>query len=145
MDEDKEKKLYELALLLRAEEDLANVLAFVRAHEAEVVSEPRSKKLLLAYPIKGSDEALFASCMFQASGESAKRIERDLVTNAFVIRSMIMIATPPSERPVAVPPRPGERRPYASAVRTPSADAKPAAPRPLTNDALEKKIEEILG
>lgn len=144
-EEVKDKKTYELALLLKSEGDLTDVLAFIRAHDAEILSEPRAKKLALAYAIKGNTEALFVSCMFQAIGQNAKSIEKDLVTNARVIRSMVLVAVPLAERQASVPSFPSQERGYRPVTRTFTAgESKPPAPRPLSNEALEKKIEEIL-
>ena len=147
-NEDKDQKTYELALLLKTEDDLAGVLTLVRQHNGEVLSEPRAKKLALAYTIKGVDEAVFAYCTFRASGEDVKELEHDLITRQGVVRSMIIIAIPVSERPISAAPFPLQKRgrPSSSPVRSaaPGAEVKPSAPRPLSNEALEKKIEEIL-
>ena len=55
MDE-MDKKDYELAVLVKTEDDLAPVMALVRQHNAEIVAEPRAKKLALAYEIKKNKE-----------------------------------------------------------------------------------------
>jgi ribosomal protein S6 len=145
MNEEKDQKVYEIALLLKGEEDLIKIPAFLRDRGAEPLSEGRAKKLALAYKIKGNTEAVFASSTFRASGEDAKKIERDLITNPLVIRSMVLIAPPVSERPSAPLTFPPQQRGRPTATRTSSmADMKPAASRPLSNEALEKKIEEIL-
>lgn len=145
MDEEKDKKTYELALLIKKEEDLSGTLELLRQHNGEVLAEPRMKKLALAYKIKGETEAVFVTLGFRSAPEDAKNLEHDLSTRQDVLRSMVLIAPPPSDRPAMTSfPRERHGRPMAS--RTPSTgDAKPAAPRPLSNEALEKKIEEILG
>ena len=51
-NEEKDKKEYELALLLNSEDDLAGVIKLVGTHNAEGLSEPRAKRLQLAYEIK---------------------------------------------------------------------------------------------
>lgn len=144
MDETKDKKTYELALLLKREEDLPGVLTLVAQHQGELVSEPRAKKLALAYKIKGETEAIFAYTDFSMLPGNAKDLEHDLGTRQDVIRSMIIIAPPPSERrEVPFSAMPPKRRGRPTTGRT-AAESKPAAPRPLSNEALEKKIEEIL-
>lgn len=144
MNEEKDKKTYELALLVKGEADLAPVAALVREHRGEIASEPRAKKLTLAYKIKGAAEAVFASLTFRASGSDAKNLEHDLRTRPEVLRSLILVAPPQAERqptaPPAFPPTRRGRPPVAGFL-----EPKPvAAPRPLSNEALEKKIEEIL-
>jgi ribosomal protein S6 len=149
MNEDKEKKLYELALLLKTEEDLVPLIALIRQYEGEIVLEPRAKKLALAYKIKGHTEAIFATLQFNAFPEAAKNLEQDLNNRPEAIRFLILASPPPPERrEESMPSFPGARRGRPSTPRaaTPS-DAKPAAPRasgPLSNEALGKKIEEIL-
>jgi ribosomal protein S6 len=152
MDE-KNKKDYELAVLVKNDDDLAGVGAFVRQHNGEMAAEPRAKRLTLAYEIKKNKEAVFAYCTFKAAGEDAKNLERDLNTKPEVIRFLIIASPAPAGSmgsmgdqrmaPDSGPKRrtrvmrPGVTSDYAT-------DAKPAAPRPLSNEALEKKIEEIL-
>jgi len=140
-NQDKDKKEYELALLLKSEGDMAGVLVLVGQHNGEISAEPKMKNLALAYEIKGHKEAVFAYCNFKAFGEDAKELERDLTSRQDVIRSMI-IASPPAAEKITPPGMPRERRGKMS--RMAPIDAKPAAPRPLSNEALEKKIEEIL-
>lgn len=143
--EDKEKKIYEIALLLKSEDDAPRFVAFMKQYNCEIVSEPRAKKLALAYKIKGHTEAVFASCIFKASGEDAKRLEHDLAARQEVIRSMILVSPPPMERDSsATPSFPREKWARPSLGTSPVYEARPAAPHPLSNEALEKKIEELL-
>jgi ribosomal protein S6 len=146
MDEEKDKKIYELALLLTSEDDLAGAMGLVRQHQGELLAEPRAKKLALAYKIKGNTEAVFVSVLFRALPEGAKNLEHDLIAKAGVIRSMILVAPSPSEQQPVLPSQfPMQRRGRPVTTRSIStADSRPAAPRPLSNEALEKKIEEIL-
>lgn len=149
MDE-KDKKDYELAVLVKTEDDLAPVVALVRQHNGEIIAEPRAKKLALAYEIKKNKEAIFAYSTFKATGEDVKNLERDLNTKAEVIRFLLVIPTPPNEiheRPTGMPaadPTKRRTRMARPAEGGPTSDAKPSAPKPLSNEALEKKIEEIL-
>jgi ribosomal protein S6 len=146
-NEDKDKKEYELALLLKSEDDVAAILTLVSQHNGEGASEPRAKRLQLAYEIKGFTEAVFAYFTFKMFGDDAKAFEHDLNARPDVIRFMVIASPAPAER-TAASPLPGreERRPRtgASAPAAPEVPAKPAASRPLSNEALEKKIEEIL-
>ena len=145
MDEEKDKKTYELALLLKSESDAPRVVEFVRQHGGEMVSEPRAKKLALAYTIKGNTEAVFASCVFKASGEEVKSLERDLAMRQEVIRSMVLVTPPRSERQAPLTPYfPMQKRGRPSIAGTSSAsEPRPAVSHPLSNEALERKIEEI--
>jgi ribosomal protein S6 len=149
-NEEKDKKEYELALLLNSEDDLAGVITLVGTHNAEDLSEPRAKRLQLAYEIKKHTEAVFAYFTFKMFGDDMKALEHELNAHADVLRFMVIASPAPAERTAtsAMPPR-EERRPrsnsYNPAPTAPSETPKPMAPsKPLSNEALEKKIEEIL-
>lgn len=167
--EDKDKKEYEIGVLVATEEDLAAVVALVRSHNGEISAEPRAKKMALAYEIKHHSDAVFAYFNFKASGSDVKELEHDMNTKPEVIRSLVVIATPPdtsAERASSIAGAAAanaasggssmsgmggamgaQRRPR-SAPRSSSPSSafepKPAASQPLSNEALEKKIEEIL-
>ena len=149
-NEDKDKKEYELALLIKNEDNLPGVLAMVAKHNGEGASEPRAKRLQLAYEIKKMNEAVFVYFTFKAFGDDIKALEHELNSKAEVLRFMVIASPAPAERaPSAMP---YERRSSASSSSTSRApraasapsEAKPSAPRSLSNEALEKTIEEIL-
>ncbi len=144
INEEKDKKEYELAVLLKSEDDLASVRALLAQHNAESVSEPRAKRLGLAYEIKGFTEAVFASATFKAYGDEVKDLEHDLTARQDIIRFMITKTPAPSTRPSS-PIVSAEDRPRpVRATFSGETSSRPAS-RPLSNEALEKKIEEILG
>ena len=149
-NEEKDKKEYELALLLKSEDDLAGVVALVGTHNGEGVSEPRAKRLQLAYEIKKHTEAVFIYFTFKAFGNDIKNLEAELNSRQDVLRFMVIASPAPAERPSAtLLPQREERRsrsaPRSSAPTTAPTESPKAAPsRPLSNEALEKKIEEIL-
>jgi ribosomal protein S6 len=146
-NEEKDQKEYELALLVKNETDVATIVALVGQHNGEGISEPRAKRLRLEYEIKKQNEAVFASFTFKAFGDDVKALETDLNNNHDVIRFMI-IASPVASEISTSPIIPPDRRPVRPArpmtSSSDSRDARPAPSRPLSNEALEKKIEEIL-
>ena len=150
--EEKDKKEYELGVLVATEDDLAPVMALVREHNGEPSTEPRTKKLALAYEIKKHKDAVFSYWNFKALTADAKELEKALNTKAEVIRSLMIASPAPMmtpadhERIPAAMMGPDRRRTRTMrpATGTSTADAKPSAPKPLSNEALEKKIEEIL-
>src|ERR1700690_1353238 len=97
--EDKDKKEYELGLLLKREEDLTPMLALLGQHGAEISAEPRAKRLTLAYEIEGNKEAVFAYCGFKAYGEDVKNLEKDLTNRAEAVRFLISKAPLHPNRP----------------------------------------------
>jgi ribosomal protein S6 len=146
MDE-KDPKNYELAILVKTEDQLPEIVSLLAQYEAVVAGEPRVRKIALAYPVKNEKEAVFASYLFSAVPSVAKQLEKDLRIRQDILRSMIIIAIPAedtrttsSEVPFAQR-RPRPTRPIESAPASP----KPAAaPEHLSNEALVKRIEEIL-
>lgn len=145
-NEEKDKKEYELALLLKSEENMTGIVKLVGAHNGEGLSEPRAKRLQLAYEIKHHTEAVFVYFTFKMFGDDMKALEHELNTHADVLRFMVIASPAPAERTAAsaMPPREEHRSRDTVSGSTVSEPAKSAAPRPLSNEALEKKIEEIL-
>jgi ribosomal protein S6 len=153
-NEDKDKKEYELALLLRNEDNLAGVLALVTQHNGEGVSEPRAKRLQLAYEIKKLNEAVFVYFTFKMFADELKALEGELNVHPNVLRSMVIASPAPAERaPAAMPyerrssgsrSSSGSSASRSAAPSAPASEPRPASSRPLSNEALEKTIEEIL-
>jgi ribosomal protein S6 len=147
--EPKDPKQYELGTLLKTEDDLAGLLAFLAQHGATVTGTPNPKKVALAYPVKKQKEAVFVSCLFSAEPQNAKAFEKDLARRPEILRS-ILIANPPAEEKrqpgfdAALPRRRTTRTAYRSPAPSAAKPATAPAPGPLSNEALEKKIEEIL-
>jgi ribosomal protein S6 len=148
-NEEKDKKEYELALLLNSEDNLAGVIKLVGTHNAEGVTEARAKRLQLAYEIKKHTEAVFAYFTFKMFGDDMKALEHELNTHADVLRFMVIASPAPAERtatsamPLREERRPRNSTPY-TAPAAPSEVPRSAPSKPLSNEALEKKIEEIL-
>jgi ribosomal protein S6 len=139
---DKDQKEYELAVLVRKEEDLPAISALVKEHSGELVADFRAKRVALAYPIKKEKEAIFAYANFRSLPETAKTLEHDLNVRQDVLRSLITIPPKVKEKSEAVREMPVKK---ASAPRPSAgiAESKQTS-GPLSNEALEKKIEEIL-
>lgn len=155
MDE-KDNKEYELAVLVKTEDDLSAVTAIVKKHNGEMTAEPRAKRLAFAYEVEKVKEGVFAHCTFRAAGEDVKNLESDLVRDPLILRALIIASPPPAmssgDRPMGMPAMGGDRGGDSSHRRSritprsaaPAPDAKPAPSQPLSNEALEKKIEEFL-
>jgi ribosomal protein S6 len=150
-NEEKDRKEYELGILLAKEEDLSGLLAVLASHHVENASEPRSKRLTLAYEIKGHTEAVFTSLTFKAFGDEVKALEQELILRPDVLRSLVVKTPKPSKHPVGtgIPSAaPVEKYPRTASRPGTAPAAEPrheASSKPLSNEALEKKIEEILG
>ncbi len=142
-DNEKDKKNYEISFLVKSEDDIPGVVSFLSRHNAEAVTEPRAKKLALAYEIKGNKEAVFAYCHCRASGADVKNLERDFIMRHDVIRSLIISLSSKKQEVVRrdIPERKPISPQYSAAPRP---EMKTSSPVILSNEALTKKIEEIL-
>ena len=127
-----EFKDYEISFLVGQEKDVEDVLKLLKREGAEILFEGTLKKIPLAYKIKKQSEAYFGYLHFRMSKDKVKSLGRDFLTASTILRSLIV--TPPFVRPKPEPK-----------ARTRIAPAPPAQVGvPLSNEALERKIEEIL-
>lgn len=144
MSDDKDKKLYELAFLLENESGMADVLRLSSQHNLDVKSEGQPKKINLAYKIGKLTQAHLGCMRFSGLPDDIKSLEKDLKTAASVLRSMIVILPKEANAP-REPMAPEKWKPVAPKKR-PAVVHQPQRPAPeaLSNEALERKIEEIL-
>lgn len=135
--EPKDKKEYEIAYLARTEEDAAAVVAMVRGEVNEIREERPAGRIKLAYEIEGESEAFFGVLKGMIEPLRAKALEDALRMDKRVLRSMIITVEIKGKRKGGDSPRGEAMNPR---------PARPMEPQsmPLSNEALEKKIEEIL-
>lgn len=152
---DTELKDYEVSFLGRDEKVAEVLLAALKRHGAEVLIEGPVEKIALEYKIQHESSAYFGYIHFRVAPAAAKALEQELSTETKVLRSLVI--TPPFQkqkprwegRPMTGRTR--EAAPAAEGIASPTgssttpADHRPAAAAvPLSNEALEKRIEEIL-
>jgi ribosomal protein S6 len=134
---EKDKKEYELGYLLKEEKN-SEILDLVRAHDGEISLEGPVNRIHLAYEVKKEQEAYFGFVQFLMLPTKAKKLEAALNLNKNVLRSLIMTPPPMKEK----------KRPEGAGAAPQKPTAQPreqkAQPIALSNEALEKKIEEIL-
>lgn len=130
------KKEYELSYLAKTEEAAKEIGEILKSQGAEITGDTPGVKINLAYKIKKEDSAYFGYFHFSAVPGSVKQIEDALKIKSDVLR--VLLITPPFVKNKArtVAPRQRISKPIIP-VEKPSA--------PLSNEALEKKIEEILN
>jgi small subunit ribosomal protein S6 len=131
----KDKKEYELGYLLKEEKN-AEILDAVRTLGGDITLEGPVNRTKLAYEIQKESEAYFGFVQFMMEPTKAKELEAILGLNKNVMRSLIMTPPPMKEK----------KRPEGSEAPKPAAPVREAKAQPttLSNEALEKKIEEIL-
>lgn len=133
------KKDYELGFLARDHEGIRQGMEVVRRY-AEVTKEGDVKEIALAYKIKRETRGFFGFVVLRMAPAAAKELENELRLHSPFLRTLLVILPKKQSAAAPVPAgvpamgRPRGRRPYAPA---------PAA-EPLSNEALSKKIEEIL-
>jgi ribosomal protein S6 len=141
MENEKDKKNYELAYLAKNEEAAHEVSEMVKSVGAEVSFEAPLTKLPLAYPVKKEKAAHFGYMHFISDPGLIADLDRSLKTLPSVLRFLII--TPPFVKSQGRSERPASS---GSAPRAKFATPRMSQPKPtpLSNEALEKKIEEIL-
>jgi ribosomal protein S6 len=148
MESESNQKDYELTFLLKDETELGEVLNVLRQHDAVVAFESPVKKIALAYEIAKQTSALFGFVRFSVLPGRVLEIDRAMTLHHSVLRFLIVQFIL------------GKAVPTFQASMSPTIPLKSATPEapaqggaqstsnvhslPLSNEDLEKKIEEIL-
>ncbi|HUY69727.1 MAG TPA: 30S ribosomal protein S6 [Candidatus Tyrphobacter sp.] len=140
--EETDKKGYEISFLLRREEDVEAILKPLAEGLGEVLSEGQLTMIKLAYPVQKETSAYFGWIHFSMAPENVKKMSGTLKLDARVLRYLII--TPPISRAERRPRiRPSESTP--AAVTEPVSESRPKEKETeISNEALEKRLEEIL-
>ena len=147
MELDENHKDYEIAFLLREEGDFKAFLAVLKQYEMNVVFEGPVRKIALAYEIGGMTSAFFGYVRFTGPAARIPELDHSLTLNQSVLRSLIIKLAPGK----AVQPPPAT--PVPAVAQQPMVSTTPVTPvvqeantqgLPLSNEDLERKIEEIL-
>ncbi len=125
---------YEM-LALGKTEDFSLVKKNILKHGGVVLSEKPVQKIKLAYPIQKQQFCFSANFEFSMPPEGLKMLSGDLRLDDSLLRHSTYYVLAKEEKRVE---KPMVRRGVASRVMRKPTDAM------LTNEALEKKIEEIL-
>ena len=136
---------YELTYLVRAEEESALLRRLFEVHGISLEREEQLSKIQLAYPIKGELYAFMGGTRFSASPSALQTLQAALRLEKGVLRYLLLHPAPSAPNSA-----PGRGRPFGGGTSgRASFDANRAGksggePTMLSNEALEKKIEEIL-
>lgn len=134
MDELKDKKEYELAFVVKNDSAAGEIKDLILRSGAEITQEPNTSRIRLAYEIKKEREAIFGFMQFVLDPDAVKSISDSLNLRQDILRFLIVTPPPMKEkRRTEMPPR--EIRPQRTLEPKTT---------PLSNQELEKKIEEIL-
>jgi len=148
MNMNEEKKYYEIGFLLKSEDKKAEIKKILEKNKAEITEEGAISGIKLEYPIKKENFAYFGYIHFSAEPESAKEIDKEVKQNPAILRHLVVIYPVEKINKMKRERRMATREGFAK--KEPSIQAGPAAPRrpkkieALSNEDLEKKLEEIL-
>ncbi|MDO8504412.1 MAG: 30S ribosomal protein S6 [Candidatus Liptonbacteria bacterium] len=142
--ENPDKKQYEISFLLKEEGGAGTISKFIKDLGGALELEGPVAKITLAYPIEKEKQGYFGYFHFSLAPGEVKNLEHEMETNPEILRHLII--TPPFKK---VAPRPrmdtGVRTISKAPVAPTSRQPEPArASETLTNEDLEKRIEEIL-
>jgi len=137
IQEKSEPKEFEISYLVKEEGGSSEVLKLLKQHDFEVDFENPAKKIALAYKIKKETSAYFGFAHFKGDSSQIKSLNHNLESSGHILRFLVI--TPPFSKTKIVSQKP---RPVRAIKPKTETEEKPNLP--LSNEALEKKIEEIL-
>lgn len=135
---------YEIGFLIPSEDQKTSVTDLLAKHNCEIQdgAETHGKRISLAYPIKKKTAAYFGWIRFFASPDKIEQLNRDIQFTEDVLR--FLIVTPPKH----IDQEPTQRReqaPYPVEGQQKEEQQQPVVEdKPISNEELEKRIEEIL-
>ncbi len=141
---DKEQKKYEIGFLAKTDKDGKEIIESLKNYQALIVGEDNGLRIKLAYPIKKEESAFFGCIQFSAAPDIIKKISDELNLNNRILRFLII--TPPIVKSATVSaPRTRRTVLFKEKEAAKKVEIKKSEPQPiLTNEELEKKLEEIL-
>ncbi len=138
MDEPRDPKTYEISFLATDEKGAGEMLQLLKRQGADITLEGPCERITLAYPIKKEVSAFFGYVQFRAATEALRAVDRDIRAHPMILRFLIVSSLFVRQKPREIP-RLRPRAPIA-----PLSIERSRETLPLSNEALEKKIEEIL-
>jgi len=133
------QKEYEISLLLKEESGSAAVKNLMALHGCTITLDNEPRRITLAYPIKKEPSALFGFMRFLAEPQSLKELSKALEFEPSCLRFLVISESFEKKAERA----PGLRK--AAPVRGERIqESAPRTPDIVTNEELERKLEEIL-
>lgn len=132
-----ENKEFEISYLVRGEKDSSEIFKLLKQHDFEISFESQAKRITLAYKIKKEISAYFGFARFKGDPAEIKSLNHDLESSDLILRFLIIASPFVQTKTASQKPRPVTTTKIKTEFET-----KPNLP--LSNEALEKKIEEIL-
>lgn len=136
-----EKKYYELAYLINDPKNLEEIKNLLNKLEVEIFNEGEVKKINLAYPVKKQTQAYFGYLNFSTEPSKILEIDKQLKFFNFLLRFLIMKMNKYYLKTI-LKDKVKEEKEDSKKVEEKILEAESNI---LSNEALEKKIEEILN
>jgi len=138
---------YEIGAWVKNAEDVENVKSLATSAGVQIVQEQAPKRVHMAYPIQKESSAFFAVLGIRASIDAMGAFRHELRVQRPALRFMIVKGPMKQATTRSFMPRRGDqtvrrRREHENVVREERKDAH--KPESVTNEELEKKLEEIL-
>ena len=136
MAEEKDKKEYELSFWLKDEGGLEKIKALMANYGLEATYAPELRRMQLAYPINKETSAVFGTYHFMADSDIVDSLKKELKVESQCLRFMI------SNNPMKKVEEREYHKPQMSEKKPEKTEQKTTDI--VTNEELEKKLEEIL-
>lgn len=133
-----ESHAYEISFLI-SEENVSKIKDILEKNGAKILGENILEKSRLAYPIEKQSQAYAGNINFEIDPMSLEKLGAGLKLEGGILRSLVTKLDLKN-----IPKETKELRPETSQRRRPISLRKKPENTGLTNEALEKKIEEIL-
>jgi len=141
---DQEFKNYEIAFLLKSEEEQKKLLKILADFQLNIINEGKLSKIKLAYPIKKQNFAYFGYLYFSGTPDVINNLTKVLNNESNILR-FIIISQPVIEKEKILEKDSTIKKTSArQTTKTSPFTKKTVSVETLSNEALEKKLEEIL-
>jgi ribosomal protein S6 len=143
MQDEELRQEYEVGFLIKTETDRAVISQLLAQHGATVLTEGPLRLTTLSYTIEKLDQAIFGWIRFSSIRTSIPALEHDLKMSPVVVRFLLVKAEPiPEPRSQAPAAEDGNVEVTTESESAPSQQS--LGSTPMSNEDIEKKIEEIL-
>lgn len=146
---DNATKNYEIGFLAKMEEGKEEIAKALKTYGASIIESGPISRIRLAYPIKKENAAFFGYFYFGVEPSAIAKIKDDLKMNSKILRFLVIFA--PKKKYDSVRPRrplsvaePSAKRIEEGTVKADDRPQPPFSARELSNEELEKKLEEVL-
>jgi ribosomal protein S6 len=151
---DKEVKKYEISFLVRSEAEQSEIIDALKKRDFSIINKGQISKIKLTFPVKKEPFAYFGYLYFSGEPRHIQELNHDLKTNFKILRFNIIAHLKEIEEKRTMPIFSRRERLESEIQKAqkeitfqpaaPAAAKRPIKGETLSNEALEKKLEEIL-